>query len=631
VILAIGLVVLAVGASGCGVRSTKHGGDSHVAARVPPGMADTARTLDRSYGHRGWIRVPHSSTPAASAIGDDGSVLVVSGGLGDDVPPWLLRLTPGGRPDRRFGRAGRVRVPVRGWGRSWAVTVTPAGEPVVACVFNDSHNDGNRLYVFRYTATGRPDLSFGRGGVVTRHMDSSDESGDSIRMVVSGDGLTYVALTNAGGGAPEPMSEDDAAVEVYRLTASGRFDARWGSAGRVLVPIVHLLSSPTGSWAAVEGLQVLPSGDVQVEDSVYDPTTPDWMLPKRPPLAPNEIVPNDQPVAYEQVVRLTPRGGMDRAFASHGQRLARIDTTHLDLRQAPGSAKLEDADLLGGDAITLANADTLVARSAGTPGTVQLLMLRPNGSPDAAFADHGRMLIHFTDIRDGLVSDLHLLDDAGDGVGMVVSSSSPLDGYGSRLVIVPPADQSHPQLVTRSGELNLGAYAAWAVDARALHGRITLVAPEQQYRFPLTAQTVMDDPTTTTLVARIVATPIARPDPHAAITLETPPQPRACRRECTRHAAPFTVAGTAPGVDEVTIELSVRPCGYWQQVDAQQTIGRPRFSTSFPPTLLSGQHVLVRAWAAPVAVGQAPPAVTQETVYPRISGKQPDYSCPVAL
>jgi uncharacterized delta-60 repeat protein len=232
-----------------------------LASALPAAAAPAPGSLDRSFGERGKLalRVPGANfQPAALDRLSDGSIVVAGydGGdparLGADVDLIVLRLTPRGVLDERFGNGGVARVNVADVKRISAVAVHPDGRVVVAGV------SSVRFVFVRLTADGRLDPSFGTAGVVG-YDDTPGRVEDMA--VLPGDGLLAVGWihTYFRGGQPVGMA--------LRLTASGEVAPDPGSSTAMASRLTAVQLQPSGD-AIVAGESDSENGTVQFLGSV---------------------------------------------------------------------------------------------------------------------------------------------------------------------------------------------------------------------------------------------------------------------------------------------------------------------------------------------------------------------------
>lgn len=121
--------------------------------------------LDRSFGHDGVAQIAlgrdGSRNARALAVTGDGRIVLagsIRAGRHERQTAALIRLLPDGRPDPSFGEGGLVTMPIRGQGVFTALAVGPDGAVTVGGrrVFR-KHESG---LVARYSAAGRPDRPF---------------------------------------------------------------------------------------------------------------------------------------------------------------------------------------------------------------------------------------------------------------------------------------------------------------------------------------------------------------------------------------------------------------------------------------------------------------------------------------
>ena len=280
-----------------------------------PTAANGAR-IDASYGNGGYASSSVLSNGTAAWLDRGGRVLVAGEGSGG---PGVLRLTPAGRHDTRFGRSGGVALP-----RTFNEFATPFGVR--------RGRDG----LIRLAALGvsfSPPvalLRFGPGGTplsVRFHTRALDDAvvADPVAGVQKRDGGAYVLATNgrlravtraagtdtrfAGGtvevapgirsfSSPPALAlrrngrvlvalRDDGGAAVLQFTRRGVPDPAFGTNGRVRVPF-H-----------ARALEVLRNGDVAGAAG------------------------SNSRIA--RVFRLTKRGRLRRGFGSGGTARGRTD------------------------------------------------------------------------------------------------------------------------------------------------------------------------------------------------------------------------------------------------------------------------------------------------------------------
>ena len=164
---------------------------------------------------------------AGSGVGTSGN------GDGDFA---LARYTPDGSPDPSFGSGGTVSTDFHyGEDAALAVAIQADGKPV-AVGRTDAEGGhpigtiGEDVALARYTAGGRLDASFGRGGKAVTSFDPNGKyySGFSAAsgVVIQPDGRIVAAGYHAPGVQPRDFL-------LLRYTAQGRLDGSFGTGGKV--------------------------------------------------------------------------------------------------------------------------------------------------------------------------------------------------------------------------------------------------------------------------------------------------------------------------------------------------------------------------------------------------------------
>lgn len=224
----------------------------------------STRDLDPTFGHGGFVLTDfgHSYDWAyALALQPDGHILVA--GVSDvsgSKDFALARYNPDGTPDFNFGRGGRTVLRLRSLTTDiiHGIVVQPDGKIVAAGVtFEDvvtlrPHGD---FMVARFLPDGRPDMSFGVGGVTTT--DFADESYDEpYAVVLQPDGrIVLGGYSNTGGGPGVLFGADQLALARY--LPNGMLDPAFGQGGKVIFDggsmderLLALALAPGGSLLA---------------------------------------------------------------------------------------------------------------------------------------------------------------------------------------------------------------------------------------------------------------------------------------------------------------------------------------------------------------------------------------------
>lgn len=156
----------------------------------------------------------------------DGKILVAGDVRLDNDAVLVARYNADGSLDPTFGESGIVTTAVRDWSSTGhAAALQSDGKIVVAGTTGLGELGGSDVLVLRYGVDGRPDPTFGDGGVVV----TDHANGDRARsVVVQSDGKIAIAGgTFAGPGDQSPL------VLLARYDVDGVLDPSFGEGGIV--------------------------------------------------------------------------------------------------------------------------------------------------------------------------------------------------------------------------------------------------------------------------------------------------------------------------------------------------------------------------------------------------------------
>jgi uncharacterized delta-60 repeat protein len=175
--------------------------------------------LDPSFGAGGRVVIDLGGRETAYAVAVQGDGRIVAAGQTDahgtpDIA--LLRLNPDGSLDPSFGSGGWVVTDLGGSDAAFAVAVQPDDGKIVVAGVRDAD-----FALLRYTPDGRPDPSFGSGGVVTAPI-ASDDPAVLFALRIQDDGKIIVAAS--------------AGFALARFLPDGGLDPAFGSGGMVPAP-----------------------------------------------------------------------------------------------------------------------------------------------------------------------------------------------------------------------------------------------------------------------------------------------------------------------------------------------------------------------------------------------------------
>jgi uncharacterized delta-60 repeat protein len=248
--------------------------------------------------------------------------------------PSLAQARPGDL-DRSFSRDGRVMtqfVP-RGDEGAYAVAVQRNGRIVAVGIAGYSSYDSA---LARYLPGGSLDPSFGDGGRVTADLGPTDTLSD---VAIDARGRIVVV------GRSESLDGDSAELVVARFTADGELDGSFAIGG---VRKLDLAGD-----AAAEALELERDGGVVLAG---------WTQAS-------------SGEADFAVVKLTPEGERDQAFANRGVKVIRT-------RRRDGASSL-DVDRYG----------RITVGGTATSGHASFARLKPSGRLDRSFSGNGRKIL----------------------------------------------------------------------------------------------------------------------------------------------------------------------------------------------------------------------------------------------
>lgn len=366
---------------------------------APPGG------LDPGFGTGGKVVVaPPAGAgewPGGQTVQADGSVVVA----GTAAPArngyafLLLRFRPDGRPDPSFGDGGRVwtdlvtlSTPLQGRvlgdvalgsSSASAVVVQPDGKIVVGG--STQSGASTAFAVLRYLPDGRPDPTFGSGGLALTDFDPS-----------TNDGVAALSLLPDGRILAAGAAGD--AVGLARYTPAGDLDPTFGAAGNGTVRTAQgllnalALGAEPGGKLLVAGQAGASGGPFDFGAARYSPegaldfsfgdrgvvatdlgSTGEWPAGVAPGPAGTVVVAGASGSAFA-LLRYLPDGRLDPAFGTGGVSRAGPDLggAH-DLAQLPDGRLLLVGERLVGDfrevAVARYQADGRLDPAFGQAGT----------------------------------------------------------------------------------------------------------------------------------------------------------------------------------------------------------------------------------------------------------------------
>jgi uncharacterized delta-60 repeat protein len=238
---------------------------------------------DGRFGKGGFVHASFGEWDGGYGIARtaDGRVVVAGGALGGRGPGafFLARYLTNGRPDTSFGSRGVVRTSFGG-DLALATRVEQLADGrLLAVGLYDGQVPG--VAMARYTASGRPDGTFGKGGKAIGR--TPGQFAIPAGLAVAGDGSFVVT------GTTLDMRTMTASPFVARFLANGAADTSFGTNGLATLALA-------GAEGSANAPVIQPDGTVVVAGTVMSP----------------------QAGTVPFVVRLLPNGLQDPTFGSPG-------------------------------------------------------------------------------------------------------------------------------------------------------------------------------------------------------------------------------------------------------------------------------------------------------------------------
>lgn len=199
-------------------------------------------TLDDTFSGDGIVRHSYGNVDDLAQdiqLTDDGSIIVAGRTVTVtyNYSALLMKFTAEGEVDDSFGDSGAVEEDLDNFDYSWSLAVQADGRIVMAGTSGVGPPDGFDLAVWKYTANGAPDASFGTNGLA--HFAIPDYYTMIYGMALQADGKILI-----GGQARTPINQN------YFFVARLTNDVNTGIAEAYPVNPVVALPNPAaaGAW-----------------------------------------------------------------------------------------------------------------------------------------------------------------------------------------------------------------------------------------------------------------------------------------------------------------------------------------------------------------------------------------------
>jgi uncharacterized delta-60 repeat protein len=233
---------------------------------VPSVYAGGGGDLDPTLNGTGVLTVSVSAdgyhAGRAVTVQPDGKILLVGNtGLYPQRTCAVLRFQPDGRPDVVFGRAGIV-TPSFGAGNEdcYGLALLPDGQIIIAG--GAEFNGVGHMVLAQYTPTGAPDTTFNAGGIVTTTVNG--QAGSATALALQPDGkIITVGVTNFPA-----LNQMD--VALLRFHPNGGPDSSFNQTGAITTAV-----GPLDDFAIALAVQpdnsIVVAGFSRLADEDTDP------------------------------------------------------------------------------------------------------------------------------------------------------------------------------------------------------------------------------------------------------------------------------------------------------------------------------------------------------------------------
>ncbi len=450
--------------------------------------------LDPTFGTGGVVNIsPGNSGVRPSVVAQpDGHLLVVTGSGPHGTQ--VTRYNADGSLDAAFGTGGSVSDLVPG-SRAIVndVAVGPDGKLTLSGVSSAAPNQ-YATAVVRLNADGTPDAGFGTNGVANfdAALRRDDTPGFPLQIPLANHDLALLP----DGSVVVATADGNAATVLVRLTATGVVDTAYGAGG----PFRR--ATPTAEFNTVTDLAAAPDGGLFVLESQ------------------RTLDSHGLAIAAPVLFKLTPAGLLDASFDGDG-------VVPVSVGRWGGGLALE-AQPDGKVLVAVSRYNEYATGLA--PGSVEVLRLNADGSPDAGFG--GGRVVALADGGHGGTGSLALLPDGR----VVVASGRYLTQDTGVAVLNADGSPSHYFAGGASvGGLNYGATALTAtpVGGLAISGGRVAVLSSIHIDFdlvPMGLAVLTEGPTALPLSPRPSAVGPLVPEPPqpptdggTAVTIGVPP------------------------------------------------------------------------------------------------------------
>lgn len=212
--------------------------------------------LDTSFGEGGKVVVDvdnASLNPRTVLVQEDGMIVATGyGSVGGVVQPFAVRVDSTGALDEEFGDGGVATATVLpGVAESYAIA--QQGESYILVGYGRGTDSTEKvdLIVYRWSNDGRPDPSFGDGGVTRVDLAGQDDRGRNLLVLPGGE------IVAVGSGK---LTESEVDAMVVLFDQDGAPLETFGNGGHALLDLGGPADAFFGVAAAPDGRSVIVAG-----------------------------------------------------------------------------------------------------------------------------------------------------------------------------------------------------------------------------------------------------------------------------------------------------------------------------------------------------------------------------------
>jgi uncharacterized delta-60 repeat protein len=197
---------------------------------------------------------PPADTQDATLTMDASGNLVIANMAADGASVVLYRYSAAGVPDTTYGTAGVATIPLTQITGPWAIKAAPDGSVLVAAGVFSSSSSSWLPAVFKITPTGALDTTFGSSGFSYFYAGAFGPFGKATDLSIQADGTILV-----GGRVGDNNTYNE--FFVARLLANGALDTSFGtSAGMTVVSFGSVIADGRRMAVEADGKIVLLGG-----------------------------------------------------------------------------------------------------------------------------------------------------------------------------------------------------------------------------------------------------------------------------------------------------------------------------------------------------------------------------------